>query len=73
MGLKRVFYRAPTNRALEQARESKTLSIITSVQRHCRGGIARGVRKRLAAARAELAAAVEKKELTALDAALEKV
>ena len=70
VGKTRVFFRSSTNRALEVQREKFVADVTYRLQSACRGSIARGVRRRLASAKAELAAAVAAKELARLDAAL---
>ena len=72
VGKTRTFYRAPTHRALEGKREQFIGPILRRLQCNSRGGIARGVRRRLREAKQELAAAYEAKDLTMLDAALAK-
>ena len=70
MGSTRTFYRSPTNRALESARETFLEHILGLLTRACRGAIARGARRQLAAARDGLRAAVSAKQLEALEAAM---
>ena len=66
-----VFYRAALSRALEGAREAYVSKVLALLQRVYRAGIARSARRKLAAARDNLAAAVSAKELEALNTALE--
>ena len=69
VGKTRTFFRARENRTLELAREAAILPRLGLLRRIGRGIIARGARRRLAAARDELAAAVDAKELVRLEAA----
>ena len=70
VGKTSVFYRAAENRALELAREACILPRLALVARLGRGAICRGAKRRLKAAKVELAAATKALELTRLEAAL---